>query len=153
MPKTAKNDGCLTYCSVSLHNRSNRGSNRWFVCRLRRNCSEHSSWISIVLVVLGVVIGALMITSKKIEEEIYVVLLVTLVLLVASQFGVFNSFGTAEYTSWANALNGLVTNIVVFSGAAIIVLAVRTITHFHVSKITKWVAPFISLVFSGRQIS
>jgi len=93
------------------------------------------AWISILLVVLGVVIGALMITSKKIEEEIYVVLLVTLVLLVASQFGVFNSLGTAGYTNWANALNGLVTNIAVFSGAAIIVLAIRTITHFHVSKI------------------
>jgi hypothetical protein len=92
------------------------------------------AWISIVLVVLGVVIGALMVTSKKIEEEIYVILLVTLVLLVASQFGVFTSLDTAINNLGA-ALNCMVTNIAVFSGAAIIVLAVRTITHFHVSKI------------------
>jgi hypothetical protein len=94
------------------------------------------AWISILLVVLGVVIGALMITSKKIEEEIYVVLLVTLVLLVASQFGVFTSLNTAV-DNLGVALNCMVTNIAVFSGAAIIVLAIRTITHFHVSKIRK----------------
>ena len=75
-----------------------------------------------------------MITSKKIEEEIYVILLVTLVLLVASQFGVFTSLNTAV-NNLGGALNCMVTNIATFSGAAIIVLAVRTITHFHVSKI------------------
>lgn len=93
------------------------------------------AWISIILVVLGVVIGALMITSKKIEEEIYVILLVTLTLLVASQFNVFASFDTAV-TNLGAALDCVVTNIAAFSGAAIIVLAIRTITHFHVSKIT-----------------
>jgi hypothetical protein len=93
------------------------------------------AWISIVLIIMGVVIGALMITSKKVEEEIYGIVLVSLVLLVASQFGIFNSLGLAGYTNWMNALNGMVNNIAVFAGAAIIVLAVRTITHFHISKI------------------
>lgn len=96
------------------------------------------AWISTLLVVLGVVIGALMITSKKIEEEIYGILLVSLVLLVLSQFagGIFTSLNTAV-NNLGTALNCMVTNIAVFAGAAIIVLAVRTITHFHVSKITK----------------
>jgi hypothetical protein len=93
------------------------------------------AWISIVLIIMGVVIGALMITSKKVEEEIYGIVLVSLVLLVASQFGIFNSLGLAGYTNWMIALNGMVNNIAVFAGAAIIVLAVRTITHFHISKI------------------
>jgi len=96
--------------------------------------STTQAWISIVLVVLGVVIGALMITSKKIEEEIYVILLVTLVLLVASQFNVFASLDTAV-TNLGAALDCVVTDIAAFSGAGIIVLAIRTITHFHVSKI------------------
>jgi len=103
------------------------------------------AWISIVLIVIGVAIGALMITSKKIEEEIYGILLVSLVLLVASQFNVFASLDTAV-NNLGGALDCMVSNIAVFAGAAIIVLAVRTITHFHVSKIRKWMAPFISLV-------
>ena len=90
-------------------------------------------WISIVLGVVGVVIGVLMMTSKKIEEEIYVVLLVTLVLLVASQF-TFASLNTA-YNNLGTALHCVVTNIATFAGAAIIVLAIKTITHFHVKKI------------------
>ena len=98
--------------------------------------SNTQAWISIVLIIMGVVIGALMITSKKIEEEIYGILLVSLVLLVLSQFagGLFTSLNTAVNNLGA-ALNCMVTNIAVFAGAAIIVLAVRTITHFHISKI------------------
>ena len=92
------------------------------------------SWISISLIILGIIIGALMITSKKIEEEIYVVLLVTLVLMVASQFRIFTGLDQAV-ANLGVALNCVVTNIAVFSGAAIIVLAIRTITHFHVKKI------------------
>jgi hypothetical protein len=98
--------------------------------------SNTQAWISIVLIIIGVVIGALMITSKKIEEEIYGILLVSLVLLVLSQFtpGIFSSLNTAV-SNLGNALDCVVTNIAVFAGAAIIVLAVRTITHFHISKI------------------
>jgi hypothetical protein len=96
--------------------------------------STEQVWTTISLVVLGVVIGALMITSKKIEEEIYVILLVTLALLVASQLNIFASLNTAV-NNLGGALDCVVTNIAAFSGAAIIVLAVRTITHFHVSKI------------------
>jgi uncharacterized membrane protein len=98
--------------------------------------SSRQAWISIVLIVLGVVIGTLMITSKKIEEEIYGILLVSLVLLVLSQFtpGIFSSLNTAV-SNLGGALDCVVTNIAVFAGAAIIVLAVRTITHFHISKI------------------
>jgi len=89
------------------------------------------TWISVLFVVLGVVIGACMITSKKIEEEIYVILLVTVALLVASQMGVFAKTGTTA----GAAIDNIVTYIAMFSAAAIIVLAIRTITHFHVSKI------------------
>ena len=101
-----------------------------------RIVADTQAWISIVLIIMGVVIGALMITSKKNEEEIYGILLVSLVLLVLSQFtpGIFSSLNTAV-NNLGNALNCVVTNIAVFAGAAIIVLAVRTITHFHISKI------------------
>lgn len=84
--------------------------------------------------IIGVVIGALMITSKKIEEEIYVILLVTIAFLIASQMKVFDGLNEV-YANLGTAISGVVTNIAMFSAAAIIVLAIRTITHFHVSKI------------------
>jgi hypothetical protein len=93
-----------------------------------------AAWISVMFVVLGVVIGALMTTSKKIEEEIYVLLLATLALLVASNMGVFGNFDVAG-ANLGTALNAIVAYVAMFSAAAIIVLAVRTITRFHVSKI------------------
>jgi len=94
------------------------------------------NWLSVVFIIIGIVIGALMITSKKIEEEIYVVLLVTVALLIASQMNIFAGLNEA-YANLGAAINRIVTYIAMFSAAAIIVLAVRTITHFHVSKIRK----------------
>jgi uncharacterized membrane protein YccC len=92
------------------------------------------NWLSVVFIIIGVVIGALMVTSKKIEEEIYVILLVTVALLIASQMGVFAGLNEA-YANLGTAINRVVSYIAMFSAAAIIVLAIRTITHFHVSKI------------------
>jgi len=92
------------------------------------------NWLSVVFIIIGIVIGALMITSKKIEEEIYVVLLVTVALLIASQMNIFAGLNEA-YASLGTAINRVVTYIAMFSAAAIIVLAIRTITHFHISKI------------------
>lgn len=92
------------------------------------------NWVSVLFMALGIVIGALMITSKKIEEEIYIVLLVTVALLIASQMNVFAGLNEA-YLGLGTAINWVVTYIAMFSAAAIIVLAIRTITHFHVKKI------------------
>jgi len=93
------------------------------------------NWLSVAFMILGIVIGALMITSKKIEEEIYVILLVTVALLVASQVGVFGRLDQVTSTQIGTALNQVITYIAMFSAAAIIVLAIRTITHFHIKKI------------------
>ena len=92
------------------------------------------NWLSVVFVIIGVVIGTLMATSKKLEEEIYVILLVTVALLAANQLGVFGGFNQA-YANMGTAINQVVTYIAMFSAAAIIVLAIKTITHFHVKKI------------------
>ena len=95
-----------------------------------------TAWISVAFVLIGVAIGIFMSTSKKIEEEIYVLVLVSLGLLVASQIGVFTSFDTAVGGNIGTALNTVITNIALFSAAAIIVLAIRTLTNFHVKKIS-----------------
>lgn len=94
------------------------------------------AWISVAFALIGVTIGTLMSTSKKIEEEIYVLVMVSLALLVASQMNVFNSFDTAVGANIGTALDNVVTNIALFSAAAIIVLAIRTLTNFHVKKIS-----------------
>ena len=91
-------------------------------------------WLSVGFMIIGVVIGALMITSKKIEEEIYVILLVSIALLIASQMNVFAGLDQA-YNNLGAAIDRVVTYIAMFSAAAIVVLAIRTITHFHVKKI------------------
>ena len=96
--------------------------------------SNTQAWISVAFVVLGLVIGACMATSKKIEEEIYILLLATAVLLIASNMGVFESLTTATGTVLGDVINAVVGYIAMFSAAAIIVLTIRTITHFHVSK-------------------
>jgi hypothetical protein len=91
-------------------------------------------WIAVIFMIIGVVIGACMSTSKKLEEEVYVLVLVSLVLLVASQMNVFTSLNVAV-SNLGTAINLIVTYIAMFSAAAMIVLAIRTLTHFHVSKI------------------
>ncbi len=92
-------------------------------------------WIAVMFMIIGVVIGACMSTSKKLEEEVYVLVLVSLVLLVASQMNVFTNLNVAV-SNLGTAINLVVTNIAMFSAAAMIVLAIRTLTHFHVSKIS-----------------
>lgn len=93
------------------------------------------AWISVAFVLVGVAIGFLVTTSKKIEEEIYILVLVSLALLVASNMGVFASLNTATSTTLGTAVNAIVGYVAMYSAAAIIVLAIRTLTNFHVSKI------------------
>jgi len=97
--------------------------------------ADVQSWISVAFVLIGLGIGAFITTSKKIEEEIYVLVLVSLGLLVASNMGVFTSFNTAIGANIGTALNLVITYIALFSALAIIVLAIRTLTHFHMKKI------------------
>lgn len=99
--------------------------------------ADVQSWISVAFVAIGVAIGAFMSTSKKIEEEIYVIVLVSLGLLVVSNMapGVFTSFNTAIGANIGTALNLVITYVALFSALAIIVLAIRTLTHFHMKKI------------------
>ncbi len=94
-----------------------------------------AAWISVAFVLVGVAIGFLVTTSKKIEEEIYILVLVSLALLVASNMGVFASLDTATSTTLGTAVNAIVGYVAMYSAAAIIVLAIRTLTNFHVSKI------------------
>jgi uncharacterized membrane protein YeaQ/YmgE (transglycosylase-associated protein family) len=98
--------------------------------------SVGQAWISVVFVVIGLVIGFFMPVVKKVEEEIYILLLVMVALLIASNMGIFASFNTATGTNLGDIINSIVGYIAVFSAAAIIMLAIRTITHFHVSKIS-----------------
>jgi hypothetical protein len=93
------------------------------------------AWISVLFIVLGIVIGACMSTSKKIEEEIYVLVLVMAGLLIASNMKIFESINIATNTNWGTSINAIVLYIAMFSAAAIIVLAIRTLTRYHVSKI------------------
>jgi hypothetical protein len=95
------------------------------------------AWISVLFIVLGIVIGVCMSTSKKIEEEIYVLVLVMAGLLIASNMKVFESINTATSTNWGTSINAMVSYIATFSAAVIIVLAIRTLTRHHVSKISK----------------
>jgi len=95
-----------------------------------------TAWISVMFMIIGVVIGACMSTSKKLEEEVYVLILVSLVLLVASRMNVFAGLDTATGTTLGTAIDNIVMYIAMFSAAAMIVLAIRTLTHFHVSKIS-----------------
>jgi len=92
------------------------------------------AWIAVMFMIIGVVIGVCMSTSKKLEEEVYVIVLVSLVLLVASNFRVFAGLDTA-INNLGTAIDYVVTDIAMFSAAAMIVLAIRTLTHFHISKI------------------
>jgi hypothetical protein len=96
--------------------------------------ADVQAWIAVMFMIIGVVIGACMSTSKKLEEEVYVLVLISLVLLVASQMNVFTNLNVA-ITNLGTALNLVVANIALFSAAAMIVLAIRTLTHFHISKI------------------
>jgi heme A synthase len=92
-------------------------------------------WIVVIFLILGVVIGACMLTSKKLEEEVYIVVLVSLALLIASNFKVFAGLDTA-INNLGTAIDYVVADIAWFSAAAMIVLAIRTLTRFHVSKIS-----------------
>jgi hypothetical protein len=96
--------------------------------------ADVQSWIIVMFLILGVVVGACMLTSKKLEEEVYVIVLVSLALLVASNFNVFVDLNTA-INNLGTAIDDVVTDIAMLSAAAMIVLAIRTLTHFHVSKI------------------
>ncbi len=103
--------------------------------------SVTQAWISVAFVVLGAAIGAFMATSKKLEEEIYVLVLAMLALLVAVYGGAFGSLGTAApslgpaMVSLGTTIQTIVGYIAMFSAASIIVLAIRTLTNFHISKI------------------
>lgn len=99
--------------------------------------SSVQAWISVIFVALGVAIGFFMSTSKKIEEEIYVLLLVTVAFIIASNMNVFEGITVATGTKLGSLIDSIVGYIAMFSAAAIIVLAIRTITRFHVSKIKK----------------
>jgi len=99
------------------------------------------AWIAVMFMVIGIVIGACMSTSKKLEEEVYVLVLVSLVLLVASTMHIFDALNTATGAivgapGLGTAINNIVGYIAMFSAAAMIVLAIRTLTHFHMSKIS-----------------
>ncbi len=85
---------------------------------------------------LGLLIGLFMSTSKKIEEEIYVIVVVSLGLLIASQMNVFTAGATTPGAlSIGTALNAIVANVATFSATSIIVLALRTLSKHHMSKI------------------
>jgi len=100
------------------------------------------AWLGVAFALIGVVIGACISTSKKIEEEIYVLVMVSLALLVASNMGVFASFNPATGAAASpaaglgTAIDSIVGYIALFSAAAIIVLAIRTLTNFHLKKIS-----------------
>jgi len=99
------------------------------------------AWIAVMFMIIGIVIGACMSTSKKLEEEVYVLVLVSLVLLVASTMHIFDALNTATgatvgASGLGTAINNIVGYIAMFSAAAMIVLAIRTLTHFHISKIS-----------------
>jgi len=101
---------------------------------LMRFSAAIQGWLLIVFAVLGVVIGFSMSTVKKIEEEVYVIVMLSLALLFASTMGIFSGFNTA-IAGLGDAIDNIVTYIAIFSAASIIVLAIRTLTRFHVSKI------------------
>ena len=92
------------------------------------------AWISVAFIAIGLVLGWCMSTCKKVEEEIYVLLLVTVALLIASNMGIFSSLNVATGTNLGAIVNSIVGYIAFFSAAAIIVLAIRTIFRFHVGK-------------------
>lgn len=94
--------------------------------------SAHA-WISIAFIAIGLVLGWCMSTCKKVEEEIYVLLLVTVALLLANNMGVFSSLDVI-IPKLGDMVNAIVNYIAFFSAAAIIVLAIRTIFRFHVGK-------------------
>ncbi|MEW6221896.1 MAG: hypothetical protein AB1476_01040 [Candidatus Hadarchaeota archaeon] len=91
--------------------------------------SNVAAWVSLGFAGLGVLIGLFMSTSKKLEEEVYVMVMISLAFLVASNM---NVFGTGQI---GTVINTVVGYIAVFSAAAIIILAIRTLTHFHIKKI------------------
>lgn len=93
------------------------------------------AWISIVFIVIGLVLGWCMSTCKKVEEEIYILLMVTVALLLANQMGIFKSLDILG-ANIGDVVNSIVNYIAFFSAAAIIVLAIRTIFRFHVGKIS-----------------
>jgi len=99
--------------------------------------SVGQAWISVVFTVIGLAIGTCMSTSKKVEEEVYVILLVTVGLLIASNMGIFSSLNIATGSDLGAIINSIVGYIAFFSAAAIIVLAIRTIFRFHVGKMGK----------------
>ena len=91
------------------------------------------AWISVAFIAIGLVLGWCMSTCKKVEEEIYVLLLVTVALLLANNMGVFSSLDVI-IPKLGDMVNAIVNYIAFFSAAAIIVLAIRTIFRFHVGK-------------------
>jgi hypothetical protein len=93
------------------------------------------AWISIVFIAIGLVLGWCMSTSKKVEEEIYILLMVTVALLLANNMGIFQSLDVLG-AKLGHVINAIVNYIAFFSAAAIIVLAIRTIFRFHVGKIS-----------------
>jgi hypothetical protein len=105
------------------------------MCGYYGSASNAAAWSSIAFAALGAIIGILLSTSKKLEEEIYVLVAASLGLLVASRMNVFGSYNAAQVTGVGAAIDVVIGYIAVFSAAAMIVLAIRTLTHFHVSKI------------------
>ncbi len=92
------------------------------------------AWLSVIFIAIGLVLGWCMSACKKVEEEIYILLMVTVALLLANNMGVFSSLDVIV-PRFGDTVNSIVNYIAFFSAAAIIVLAIRTIFHFHVSKI------------------
>jgi len=93
------------------------------------------AWISVAFIAIGLVLGWCMSACKKVEEEIYVLLLVTVALLLANNMGVFSSLDVI-IPKLGDMVNAIVNYIAFFSAAAIIVLAIRTIFRFHVGKMS-----------------
>ncbi len=91
------------------------------------------AWISVVFIAIGLVLGWCMSACKKVEEEIYILLMVTVALLLANSMGVFSSLDVI-FPKLGDIVNSIVNYIAFYSAAAIILLAIRTIFHFHVSK-------------------
>ena len=91
--------------------------------------------LSIVFIAIGLVLGWCMSTCKKVEEEIYILLMVTVALLLANNMGIFSSLDVIV-PKLGDMVNSIVNYIAFFSAAAIIVLAIRTIFRFHVGKVS-----------------
>ncbi len=92
------------------------------------------AWISVAFIAIGLVLGWCMSACKKVEEEIYILLLVTVALLLANNMGIFKDLDVIV-PKLGDIVNSIVNYIAFYSAAAIILLAIRTIFRFHVGKV------------------